>query len=149
MPLKLYTSLSQRLVLTPQLKQRIDMLAMTKLELVDAMNRELQENPVLEESVEAVPSSDELLARTEEAAEPPTASEVIGETVAQETEKPADPFDQIDYGSFFDDYLDPGYRTSQVDHDAEDEPSLLEKLTPDRTTLADYLMEQWQFLSGM
>lgn len=149
MPLKLYTSLSQRLVLTPQLKQRIDMLAMTKLELVDAMNRELQENPVLEETIESVPTSDELLTRTEDSGEAALQPDPVSEVVPTEADKPADPFDQIDYGSFFEDYLDPGYRTTQPDHDSEDEPSLLEKLTPQRTTLSDYLMEQWQFLSGM
>ncbi|HEX4947485.1 MAG TPA: RNA polymerase factor sigma-54 [Blastocatellia bacterium] len=37
------------LVLTPQLRQRIEMLQMTKLELNDLVNQQLQENPVLEE----------------------------------------------------------------------------------------------------
>src|SRR5581483_9425438 len=30
---------------------------------------------------------------------------------ALETPAATDPFDEIDFGSFFDDYLDPGYRT--------------------------------------
>ncbi len=37
------------LVLTPQLRQRIEMLQMTKLELNDLVNQQMQENPVLEE----------------------------------------------------------------------------------------------------
>jgi RNA polymerase sigma-54 factor len=37
------------LVLTPQLRQRIEMLQMTKLELNELVNQQLQENPVLEE----------------------------------------------------------------------------------------------------
>ncbi len=37
------------LVLTPQLRQRIEMLQMTKLELNDLVTQQLQENPVLEE----------------------------------------------------------------------------------------------------
>lgn len=37
------------LVLTPQLRQRIEMLQMTKLELGDLVTQQLQENPVLEE----------------------------------------------------------------------------------------------------
>ncbi len=40
---------SQRLVLTPQLRQRIEMLQMTKLELSDLVSQQLAENPVLEE----------------------------------------------------------------------------------------------------
>ncbi len=49
MSLKLTTSLSQRLVLTPQLRQRIEMLQMTKLELSNLVNQQLTENPVLDE----------------------------------------------------------------------------------------------------
>jgi RNA polymerase sigma-54 factor len=55
MSVKLTTNLSQRLVLTPQLRQRIEMLQMTSLELTDLIQQQLLENPVLEE----VPSQEE------------------------------------------------------------------------------------------
>src|SRR5262245_818263 len=40
---------SQRLVLTPQLRQRIEMLQMTQVELSELVSQQLAENPVLEE----------------------------------------------------------------------------------------------------
>src|SRR6202171_6647720 len=49
MSVRLTTSLSQRLVLTPQLRQRIEMLQMTTLELTDLIQQQLTENQVLEE----------------------------------------------------------------------------------------------------
>ena len=55
MSVKLTTNLSQRLVLTPQLRQRIEMLQMTSLELTELIQQQLLENPVLEE----VPSQEE------------------------------------------------------------------------------------------
>src|SRR5215831_6965520 len=49
MSVRLTTSLSQRLVLTPQLRQRIEMLQMTSLELSELIQQQMTENPVLEE----------------------------------------------------------------------------------------------------
>jgi RNA polymerase sigma-54 factor len=55
MSVKLTTNLSQRLVLTPQLRQRIEMLQMTTLELSELIQQQMLENPILEE----VPSQEE------------------------------------------------------------------------------------------
>jgi RNA polymerase sigma-54 factor len=45
--------LSQRLVMTPQLQQAIKLLQLSRLELVEAINQELMENPLLDNSDEA------------------------------------------------------------------------------------------------
>ena len=42
--------MSQQLVMTPQLQQAIKLLQLSRLELVDLVRQELEENPVLEES---------------------------------------------------------------------------------------------------
>src|SRR5687767_10542744 len=47
--LRLQTSLKQQMVLTPQLRQRIEMLQMTSVELQDLIQQEMVSNPVLEE----------------------------------------------------------------------------------------------------
>ncbi len=47
--LRLTQKLTQRMVLTPQLRQRIEMLQMTTIELSELISNELVENPVLEE----------------------------------------------------------------------------------------------------
>lgn len=47
--LRLTQKLQQRMVLTPQLRQRIEMLQMTTLELSELIQNEINENPILEE----------------------------------------------------------------------------------------------------
>lgn len=54
--LRLTTQLKQQMVLTPQLRQRIEMLQMTSLELAELIQQELEKNAVLEE----VPATEEL-----------------------------------------------------------------------------------------
>jgi RNA polymerase sigma-54 factor len=70
-----------------------------------------------------------------------------GETLSQtatSTESSAevsdDPFEDIDFGSFFDDYLDPGYRTTS-ESEAVELPSF-ENFLSSPTTLVDHL--RWQ-----
>src|SRR4029079_14641934 len=62
--LRLTTQLQQKMVLTPQLRQRIEMLQMTSLELHELIEQEMVANPVLEEVMageETQEISDEIL----------------------------------------------------------------------------------------
>ena len=102
---RLNVKLSQRQVLTPGLVQMVSVLALNKLELKDMINGEMVENPVLEEIEESNETLDERSAR--EGDRERSAEEVVAE--GERAEK--DPFDEIDFGSYFQDYLDPGFRT--------------------------------------
>src|SRR5438477_11392574 len=103
---KLSVKLSQRQILTPGLVQMVSVLALNKLELKDMINAEMLENPVLEELDSTVPLLDEVGAREAE-----RDRQAAAETsdVPAEPKKENDPFEEIDFGSFFQEYLDPGY----------------------------------------
>jgi RNA polymerase sigma-54 factor len=185
MSLKLTTSLSQRLVLTPQLRQRIEMLQMTTLELSDLIQQQLLENPVLEEVptqeevqelaekvLDHLASSDSEARFEERAAEtgsPATngagdpevvstvpasadgegeSGEVVAVAEAEEglaeegitDEAQRDAFEEIDFGREFQDYLDPGYKTQEIEY-KEDAPTFEQFLTRP-PSLAEHL--EWQ-----
>jgi RNA polymerase sigma-54 factor len=102
---KLHLKVSQRQILTPGLVQMVSVLALNKLELRDMITAEMVENPVLEELEESVPLLDDAARREEDRER--TAPE---ENTVTAVEK-KDPFEEIDFGSFFQEYLDPGYRS--------------------------------------
>ena len=182
MSLKLTTSLSQRLVLTPQLRQRIEMLQMTSLELTDLIQQQLLENPVLEE----VPSQEEVQEIAEKvldhlaSSETDTFEERVPEAGTAATngsgdaevlsslpavadgepgealttaehedggaeegttdEAQRDAFEEIDFGREFQEYLDPGYKTQEIEY-KEDAPTFEQFLTKP-PSLAEHL--EWQ-----
>jgi RNA polymerase sigma-54 factor len=118
---KLNMKVSQRQVLTPGLVQMVSVLALNKLELKEMINTEMVENPVLEE----------LEGDRERSAE---------EVAAEEARVEKDPFDEIDFGSYFQDYLDPGFRTAS-NFEEYDKPSF-ENFLSQPSSLSDHLM--WQ-----
>src|SRR6266540_1762658 len=134
---KLNLKVTQRQVLTPGLVQMVSVLALNKLELKDMINEEMVENPVLDEYLEQVPTIDEIAAR-EEQRERESAAATAEEPKTTPEER--DPFEEVDFGSFFNDYLDPGYRsTSELE--SIEKPSF-ENFLSRPTTLTDHLM--WQ-----
>jgi RNA polymerase sigma-54 factor len=133
---KLSLKVSQRQILTPGLVQMVSVLALNKLELRDMITAEMVENPVLEELEESVPLIDDVNRREEDRDRAPIEE---SPTAAADAEK-KDPFEEIDFGSFFQDYLDPGYRSSREMEDIE-RPSF-ENFLSKPATLTDHLV--WQ-----
>ena len=132
---KLSLKVSQRQVLTPGLVQMVSVLALNKLELKEMINTEMVENPVLEELEEIAVSLDERSGQEGD-------RERSAEDVAAEGERvEKDPFDEIDFGSYFQDYLDPGFKTSSSNFEEFDKPSF-ENFLSQPSTLSDHLA--WQ-----
>ena len=169
------------MVLTPQLRQRIEMLQMTSMELQELIEQEMVANPILEEvqpGEEAQEISENILdqnsggedgeydnaadqsadalseARTDKlaefesdipegvslnGAEPTVAtSDIDGDDDSHADT--ADSFDEVDFGREFQDYLDPGYRTQEIEY-KDDAPSF-EQFLSHAPTLSEHL--EWQ-----
>jgi RNA polymerase sigma-54 factor len=176
--LRLTTQLQQRMVLTPQLRQRIEMLQMTALELNELIEQEMVSNPILEEVMpgeEVQEISDNILDQNANGSAETLANGAsdtqsyadnhaefgesepfeadlastngTAESVGAETDfsedTPADSrdaFDEIDYGREFQDYLDPGYRTQEIEY-KDDAPSF-EQFLSHTESLSEHL--EWQ-----
>ncbi|HEY0785800.1 MAG TPA: RNA polymerase sigma-54 factor [Acidobacteriaceae bacterium] len=123
---KLNLKVSQRQILTPGLMQMVSVLALNKLELKEMIQAEMAENPVLEELEENVPMLDHV-------------AEAELQGAATERDKP-DPFEEIDFGSYFQEYLDPGFRSPQ-NFEVNEKPSL-ENYLSQQGSLSDHLV--WQ-----
>ncbi len=170
---RLHLGVQQKQVLTPGLVQMVTVLQLNRLELKDMLMNEIAENPVLEEAADgaeeltqaevqellerehhAEPADHDFLDRSAateslqvfdapEIEAPPVL--VGGEIGASPVEEPAktDPFDEIDFGSFFDDYLDPGFKSPASE--SVEKPSF-ETFLSSPVTLADHLQSQLSVL---
>lgn len=175
--LKLSQKLDQRMVLTPQLRQRIEMLQMNSLELTELVQQELIANPILEEvgnDEEVQEISQNILdqnadgfnefdykselsingsSNSENGLEnysiEPTGENGFNEDYSSETDfdsdstdfqaESRDSFEEVDFGQEFKDYLDPGYKTQEIEY-KEDAPSFEQFLTR-----SESLMEHLEF----
>ena len=132
---KLSLKVAQRQVLTPGLMQMVSVLALNKLELKEMIDAEMVENPILEEIDESVPMLDEVAGREKQ----------LERGAEEAVAPPKDIFNEIDFGSYFQDYLDPGYRT-QPEYEDSEKPSF-ENFLSQPTTLSDHLAWQLGALS--
>jgi len=105
----------QKLILAPALQQAIKLLPLTNLELIEVIDEELSQNPVIEQEEEVIDKrrkeeepepepgreADAASKGAEEAAEPPS---------VEATDVSPDPGEDIHYEASFQDYLDDGFR---------------------------------------
>lgn len=130
--LKQHMKLTQQLIITPQLQQAIKLLQLSRLELLETIQQELEVNPVLEEAAEAV---EDVGMKGETEPEAPRTEERYEEV--EITEKVRDDFD---WESFLEDYSTYAPVTNERDPNQE-QPSFEQRLTS-KPSLEDHLM--WQ-----
>jgi RNA polymerase sigma-54 factor len=138
---RLQVGVAQKQILTPGLVQLVSVLQLNRLELREKIEQEIAENPVLEESLDAAeeitpeelqsilerervsdpsdqgileasvsPSQIEAEADRAEMASEGGPSEA-GDAAPAETTPAADPFDEIDFDNYFQEYLEPGFKS--------------------------------------
>ncbi len=136
MALELRQSLrmSQRIIMTPQLQQAIRFLQLSRLELCQTINHEMEINPLLEE----VPVDEEVEESTteEEKKEESNKEEPLPEVTVKETMR-----EDFDWDAYISEYNTAWVSPSH--EDTEDRPSF-ENLVSPKTNLGSHLMWQLQ-----
>jgi RNA polymerase sigma-54 factor len=136
MEMRQQMKMTQQLVMTPQLQQAIKLLQLTRIELQDVVRQELEENPLLEETLDA-----------DEAGEPEPL-----ELAEKEVEPDPDhnEFHEVEAGDDtlrdWDSYLDGYNYSSGEQYSGEDERPSFENLLTRKGTLIDHLL--WQLHMG-
>ncbi len=130
--LKQSLTLSQQLIMTPQLQQAIKLLQLSRMELLDAIYDEMQENPVLEEQIDA-DSDDEGNFEVEKEEPAHSVESTLPDVTAEDHA-----WKDVDWDNYLSEY-----NTGWADASYEDkEGPSFETMTSEEATLADHLM--WQ-----
>ena len=124
--------LTQQLIMTPQLQMAIKLLQLSRLELVDTIRQELEENPTLEEIQETPDKSKESEPEEAPAADVEEAREV---TIDEKIN------DEIDWSNYIDEYNSPG--KVNFESESRDAPQY-EAFVSSKESLSDHLL--WQLL---
>ncbi|MFO8083483.1 MAG: RNA polymerase factor sigma-54 [Desulfobacterales bacterium] len=129
--LRLQQKLTQQLIMTPQLQMAIKLLQLSRLELVDAVRQELEENPALEEVVDVL--QEEHIDQAEKTVEQDAAA---NEVVIEERIK-----EDMDWSNYIDEYNSPG----RVSYESEDKDTpRFESFIAHKKSLGEHLL--WQVM---
>jgi len=125
--------LTQQLIMTPQLQMAIKLLQLSRLELLDTIRQELEENPTLEEDVQEVTPEEQPAEQSEDLpADPPSTKEVTIEEKIR---------DDIDWNNYLDEYNSSG--RVHFETERRDAPNFESFLTR-KESLREHLL--WQLL---
>ena len=132
--LKQSLKMSQRIIMTPQLQQAIKFLQLSRLELCQTINQEMEANPLLEEG----PTGDEMEERflEEEKKEGSIKEEHLSEITVKETIR-----EDFDWEAYISEYNTAWASSPQKD--TGDRPSFENLISP-KTNLYSHLMWQLQ-----
>jgi len=123
--------LTQQLIMTPQLQMAIKLLQLSRLELVDTIRKELEENPALEEVPET--AAEQLAEQPEAPADDTPAEKEV--TIEEKLQQ------DIDWSNYLDEYNTPG--KAHFESEERDTPRF-EAFIARKESLKDHLL--WQFL---
>ena len=124
--------LSQQLVMTPQLQMAIKLLQLSRLELMETINQELEQNPALEEMQEVA---------TDDQTDNKTILEPTDNTAEKEVTIDDKIQDDIDWSNYLEEYNSPG----KINFETEKRDSInYESFTARKESLKDHLL--WQLL---
>lgn len=141
---KLYQKMTQQLVMTPQLRQAIKILQVSRTELETLIDEELTQNPVLEDGVETKETPEAVAA-----AEEPRFDGVMNETTADAapeapaTETPRD-VGEIDWKDYWENHENEFHslRAAEAESEDDDRRPSFENVMSRTPELAEHL--RWQ-----
>lgn len=136
--LKQNLKLSQQLIMTPQLQQAIKLLQLSRMELVDTINQEMEENPLLEEVTPDEISADEVHADVEDDVQSIEKEDVKALERATELTGEGDGREEFDWNNYLEDYGPVGVSYDKPDGDAP----TLDNILTESPSLTEHLM--WQ-----
>lgn len=121
-------SLTQQLIMTPQLQQAIKLLQLSRLELLDTLYQEMEQNPMLEE--QGMDGADEEKG-LEEGGD--NSEQAVSEVTVKENAR-----EDVDWASYLSEY---NTGSAYAPYEERDSPSF-ENFTPQKTNLYSHLL--WQ-----
>jgi RNA polymerase sigma-54 factor len=126
--------LTQQLIMTPQLQMAIKLLQLSRLELLNTIRKELEENPTLEEEAHEVSAEESLDGQPDKASADSSSTEEV--TIKENIRE-----DDIDWNNYINEYSSSG--RTHFEAERKESPDF-ESFIAHKESLRDHLL--WQFL---